>query len=153
MTAVRDAGSRLSRHGPTGRAEFKRVLLDSLIASAVLELEVRRSRHQRLRARSAERRLDELRRERRELDTGRLTHRPWRWLRSAVLGYIVSALWLVGVALLGVQVALHGVHTHVSVAGDLAMLILSLLWFLLAVARVPLREPDVEGRSPSAPHV
>ena len=47
-----DAGPRLSRYGPAGRAEFRRVVLDSLIASTAVELELRNSRRQRMRARS-----------------------------------------------------------------------------------------------------
>ena len=148
-----DAGPRLSRHGPTGRAEFKRVLLDSLIASAASELELRRSRHQRLRARSARRRLEDLTRERRELDADRFRRRAWSWPRAAATGYLVTGLWLAGATLLGVQIAFHGVHSPATIAGDVAMLALSLLWFLLAVARVPARErsstaADVEPAAP-----
>lgn len=140
-----DAGPRLSRHGPAGRYEFRRLLLDSRIAATASELELRRSQHQRLRARSAERRLDELRRQRLELDADRFTRRSRRWYRGAAVGAIVTGAWLVGAALLGVQISRHGVHTRLTVAGDLAMLVLSLLWFLLAVARVPLRTPEDGG--------
>jgi hypothetical protein len=149
VTSVSDPGPRLSRHGPAGRAEFRRVLLDSLIASAVTDLELRRSQRQRLRTRTAQRRLDELTRERRELDADRFTPRSWGWARSAATGYLVTLVWLLGAALLGVQIALHGVHTWPTIAGDIAMLALSLLWFLLAVARVPVRSP--EGDEPEAP--
>jgi hypothetical protein len=146
---VSDAASRLSRHGPAGRAAFRRVVLDSLIASAASELELRRSRRERVRARSARRRLDELLRERRELDADRFVRRPWAWPRAAATGYVVTALWLAGATLLGVQLATHGVHAWRTIAGDVAMLALSLLWFLLAVARVPVREP-VDDESASA---
>lgn len=152
MNAVSDAGPRLSRHRPAGRAEFKRLVLDSLIASAASELELHRSRHRRLRARSARRRLDELRNERRALDADRFVPRPWGWARSRATGYLVTVAWLVGAVSLGAQIALRGVHTHVTIAGDLAMLALSLLWFLLAVARVPLRTPEDGGPELEAPH-
>ena len=143
-----DARPRLSRHGPSGRAEFRRVLLDSLIASATSELELRRARHQRLRARSVERRLDHLRRERRQLDAGSYTRQTWRWARGSVAGAVVTGLWLLGAALLAVEIVVRGVHSRLTIAGDLAMLALSLLWFLLAVARVPIREARDDGESP-----
>jgi hypothetical protein len=137
LTAVTDAGPRLSRHGPTGRAEFRRIVLDSLIASAASELEIRRSRRQRLRARAAERRLTELLYERRALEDDRFVPRPWKWVRASSTGYVVTVAWLVGAVLLGAQIAVHGVHSRLTIAGDIGMLALSLLWFLLAVARVP----------------
>ena len=150
-----DAPPRLSRHGPSGRAEFRRLLLDSLIASATSELELHRSRHQRLRARSAERRLEELRRERRELDEDRFTRQSWRWARGPIVGVVVTVLWLFGAALLAAQIVVHGVHTQLTIVGDIVMLVLSLLWFLLAVARVPIREAtddQLEQSGPEAPH-
>ena len=150
-----DARPRLSRHGPSGRAEFRRLLLDSQIASVASELELRRSRRQRLRARSAARRLDDLRRERRALDADAFTPQPWRWPRTTAAGVAVTVLWLLGAALLALEIVAHGVHTPLTIAGDVAMLLVSLLWFLLAVARVPLREAadDEPGASaPEAPH-
>jgi hypothetical protein len=147
---VGEAGPRLSRHGPAGRAEFRRVLLDSLIDSATADLEHRRSRNQRLRARSAERRLEELRRELRALESGDFSRRSWEWFRSAPAGYVVTVAWLIGATLLGVEVVVHGVHTHLTVAGDVAMLVLSLLWFVLAVVRVPVSEPDDDEPPASA---
>jgi hypothetical protein len=137
-----EAGPRLSRHGPAGRAEFRRVLLDSLIDSAASDLELRRSRNQRLRARSAERRLEELRRELRALESGEFSRRSSEWFRSAAAGYVVTVLWLIGATLLGAHIVVDGVHTHLTVVGDISMLALSLLWFLLAVVRVPVSEPD-----------
>ena len=151
MTAVSDAGPRLSRHGPAGRAEFRRLLLDSLIASATSELELRRSRHQRLRARSAERRLGQLQRDRRALDADRLTRRSRGWLRAAATGYVVTALWIVGAVLLGAQIASRGVQTRLTIAGDVGMLVLSLLWFLLAVARVPVRTSEDDEHEAAGP--
>ena len=147
---VSDPAPRLSRYGPAGRAAFRRVLLDSLIASAASELELRSSHQNRLRARSARRRLDELMRERRELDADRFVRRPWAWPRAATTGYVVTSLWLVGATLLGIQLATHGVHADMTIAGEIAMLALSLLWFLLAVARVPVREDAVDESGSAA---
>ncbi len=59
---------------------------------------------------------------------------------GALAGAVATVAWLLGAALLAAQIVVHGVHTHAATAGELAMLALSLLWFLLAVARVPVRE-------------
>ena len=140
---------RLSTHGPAGRAQFRRTVLQSLIGSAEAEVELRRSRRQRLRARRAERRLGELRRELSSLDGGYRTSAGGRWRRSAALGRAVGTLWLLGAVLLGFEIAVDGVHSTTVIVGDVAMLVLSVVWFLLAVARVPVSEPQsVE----SAPH-
>jgi hypothetical protein len=140
---------RLSTHGPAGRAQFRRTILQSLIGSAEAEVELRRSRRQRLRARRAERRLDELRRELSALEEG--YRRPLRhlWRRSAALGRTVGVLWLAGAVLLGAEIALDGVHSTTVIVGDVVMLMLSVVWFLLAVARVPVTEPR---SAESAPH-
>jgi len=147
-----DAGPRLSRHGPAGRTAFRRIVLDSLIASAASELELRQSRRQRLRARSAERRLAGLLDERRALDADRFVPRPWRWVRAASTGYIVTVAWLVGAVLLGAQIAAQGVHSKLTIAGDIGMLALSLLWFLLAVARIPFTASEGDPAEPAARH-
>jgi membrane-bound ClpP family serine protease len=131
---------RLSAHGPTARREFRRTLLRSLIGSAEAEVELRRSRRQRLRTRRAERRLGELRRQLSALDDGLRPERS-RWARSPVLGRVVSILWVAGAVLLGAEIAAEGVHSTEVVVGDVVMLALSLAWFLLAVARVPFSEP------------
>jgi hypothetical protein len=140
---------RLSTHGPAGRAQFRRTILQSLIGSAEAEVELRRSRRQRLRARRAERRLDELRRELSALEDGYRRPLARRWRRSAALGRAVGGLWLAGALLLGFEVAIDGVHSTTVILGDVAMLVLSLVWFLLAVARVPVSEPR---RAESTPH-
>jgi hypothetical protein len=126
------------------------VLLDSLIDSATSDLELRRSQNQRLRARSAERRLEGLRRERRALESGDFSRRSWQWVRSPAAGYVVTVVWLVGATLLGAHIVVDGVHTHLTVVGDIMMLVLSLLWFVLAVVRVPVSEPDDEEPPASA---
>jgi hypothetical protein len=124
------------------------MLLRSLIGSAEAEVELRRSRRQRLRARRAERRLEELRRQLSALDDGLRPMRS-RWARSPALGHGVSVLWLAGAVLLGAEIAAEGVHSTTVIVGDVAMLALSVAWFLLAVARVPVSEPR---SAESAPH-
>jgi hypothetical protein len=140
---------RLSTHGPAGRAEFRRTILQSLIGTTEAEVELRRSRRQRLRARRAQRRLDDLREQLSALEHGYRRPVQHRWRRSAALGRAVGALWLVGAALLGLEVVVDGVHSTTVVVGDAAMLVLSVVWFLLAVARVPVSEPR---SGESAPH-
>lgn len=140
---------RLSTHGPAGRAQFRRTVLQSLIGSAEAEVELRRSRRQRLRARWAERRLDELRRELSWLDDGYLRPAGRRWRASAALGRAVGVLWLLGAVLLGLEIAVDGVHSTTVIVGDVAMLALSVVWFLLAIARVPVSEPQ---SAETAPH-
>jgi len=131
---------RLSTHGPSGRTEFRRTILQSLIGSAEAEVELRRSRRQRLRARRAERRLHDLHRQLSELEDGyRSSGR--RWFRSAAAGHAASVLWLLGAALLAFEIVMNGVHSTRVIVGDALMLVLSLAWFLLAVARVPISEP------------
>ena len=101
---------RLSTHGPAGRAQFRRTILQSLIGSAEAEVDLRRSRRQRLRARRAERRLGELRRQLSALENGYRRPAGNRW-RSAALGRAVGALWIVGAVLLGIEIAVDGVDS------------------------------------------
>jgi hypothetical protein len=67
-----------------------------------------------------------------------------------VVGYAVSAVWLAGAAVLGVEIVRHGVDTVAAGVGVIVMLAVSLLWFALAVARIPLRgdAPPDETRRP-----
>lgn len=134
--------TRLSSHGPRARAEFRRLVLESRIGVTQSELAVRKSRRQRLRVRRVERRLATLREQLADLEGRRPQRRPW--LTSRAAGYLVSAAWLAGAALLGVQVARHGVDSRAGTVGVVLMLLVSLLWFALAVARIPL---SAEGRA------
>ena len=93
--------------------------------------------------------LDELRRELSALEDGYRRPLGHRWRRSAALGRAVGVLWLVGAVLLGAEIAVDGVHSTTVIVGDVAMLVLSVAWFLLAVARVPVSEPR---SAESAPH-
>lgn len=66
------------------------------------------------------------------------------WLRSRTAGVVVSAVWLVGASLLALEIVRHGVHSVTVTVGNIAMLVVSLVWFALAVARVPLSRTPVE---------
>jgi hypothetical protein len=138
---------RLSSHGPRARAEFRRVLLESQIGRSEAELAARRSRQQRLRSRRVERRLIALRVLLRDLEgEPRVTAPSWAGSRAA--GVLASVVWLVGAAILGTEIVGHGLHTVAATAGVVVMLLLSLVWFALAVARVPVsREPGAESDS------
>ncbi len=144
---------RLSSYGPQARSEFRRLVLESQITRGEAELAARRSRRQRLRSRRVERRLDELRGLLRDLEGG---ERPARrsWLRSRVVWAVVSVLWLVGALALGTEIVRSGVQTTAVTIGVLAMLGVSVLWFALAVARVPLsrgEEPGTSSANPAPP--
>lgn len=143
---------RLSSYGPRARFEFRRVLLESRIGVLESELAARRSRGQRLRLRRAERRLATLRELRRTLDGERPPRRAWMSSRS--LGYAVTVVWLAGAALLGLELVSHGLHTVAAAAGIVVMLLVSVVWFVLAVARIPLsageRGDDASNRSQHA---
>ena len=134
---------RLSSHGPRARAEFRRLLLESQIGMAEAELAARRSRRQRLRSRRVERRLVALRALLSDLE-GRERAVGSSWLRSRSAGVVVSAVWLVGASLLGLEIVRHGVHAVAVTVGNIVMLVVSLVWFALAVARVPLSRAPVE---------
>jgi hypothetical protein len=138
---------RLSSHGPRARGEFLRLLLESRIGVTESELAARRSRGQRLRTRQVERRLAALRELQRVHEGGRPARRAW--MSSRALGYAASVVWLAGAALLAVELARHGLHTAAAVAGIVVMLLLSVLWFVLAVARVPLSAGPREGDASS----
>jgi hypothetical protein len=142
---------RLSSYGPRARFEFRRLLLESRIGVTESELAARRSRGQRLRVRRVEHQLAALRELRRGLDGERPSRHAW--MSSRVGGYAVSAAWLVGAALLGVELARHGLHTFAAAAGIVVMLLLSVLWFALAVARVPVSAgpPEGDASSPAPP--
>ncbi len=73
-------------------------------------------------------------------------------MRAASTGYVVTVAWLVGAVLLGAQIAFHGVHSRLTIAGDIGMLALSLLWFLLAVARIPFTASEADRPEAEAPH-
>jgi hypothetical protein len=124
-----------SAYAREGRVEFKRLLLESLISSAAAEVESRRTRRQRLRARRAEHRLAELQRLDRALATGSTA--SFAWFRRPGAGYVAGTVWVVGALLLASEIVMNGVHTRLTAVGDVAMLVVSLVWFLVTVAQVP----------------
>jgi hypothetical protein len=138
--------TRLSSHGPRARAEFRRLVLESRIGVTQSELTARRSRHQRVRVRRIERRLAALRAQLADLEGLPPARRSW--LASSAVGYAVGAVWLVGAALLGVQLARHGLETPTGTIGIVVMLLVSLLWFVLAVARVPVSAAEPADETP-----
>lgn len=144
--------TRLSSYGPQARVEFRRVVLQSRIGITESELAARRSLNQPWRVRRVEERLARLRELLRDLDGERPSRRAW--LASRRVGYAVTIVWLAGAALLGVELARHGLHTVGAAAGLVVMLLLSVLWFAAAVARVPVseevRELDASSREQHA---
>jgi hypothetical protein len=138
---------RLSSHGPRARLAFRRLVLQSQIGLYEAELADLESRRHRLRARRAERRLVELRALLGDLDGLERAPRRSR-LGSRGLGYLVSAAWLVGAGGLGIELARHGLHTTTATVGNVVMLVVSLLWFALAVARLPLSGAERPEQSP-----
>jgi len=135
------------RHSGAGRREFRRLVLVSLAQSARAELERRRLRGQRLRARRARRRLEELERTLEELERyGTPIPQPWHSTRSAEAAAAAAGLAALGGLTAGVVVL--GPSGAVVGAADVAMLLATLAWFWIAVARrAPGRQrrPSNEG--------
>ena len=133
------------RHSGAGRREFRRVVLTSLAKAARIDLDERRERGQRLRARRALRRLEELEQQLAQLDElGATLPRPWYLAPGAELaagGVCVAVL-----ALLAAVVAAHGTKGLVVGLVDVAMLVSTVAWFAVAVAR---RGGETAGRRPS----
>ena len=138
------------RHSGAGRREFRRVVLTSLAKAARIDLDEREKRGQRLRARRALRRLEELERQLAQLEElGAPLPRPWYLAPGAELaagGVCVAVL-----VLLAVVVAVHGTHGLLVGVVDVAMLVSTVGWFAITVARrgldAPDRRPSFEGSS------
>ncbi len=117
----------------SGRPEFGRVYLRSLIDSAEERVELHRIRGHRLRRRIATRRLRKL-----------LAYENQRHRRIGAVGQTqprialaaVSVGWLAALVLLVVSKLQHAGAFWVT-AAELPMLVLSILWFFLAVACIP----------------
>ncbi len=125
---------RPQRQAGSGRREFGRLVLVSLATSARAELEERRRRGQRLRARRALHRLEELEQALDRLERGEPAPTPaWYTRPGARAGVLV--VWAVSLAVLLVAVAMHGASGVVVAAADVAMLLATLLWFCSKVAR------------------
>jgi hypothetical protein len=126
---VSETEERTSRYAPEGRAEFARLYLDSLTHSAEEAAQVGRK----FQRRSAERRLDQLQAysvARRRLLVATSFRPPTRVL------VLVSACWLAAAATLATAEALRA-HTAVRTAANIAVLVASLAWFLVAVLCIP----------------
>ena len=133
---------RPERQAGSGRREFGRVILTSLAASARAELEYRRRQGQRLRARRALRRLEELEAALDRLERGvPALPAPW-YARRSVLALVI-VVWTASVAVLAVALVLHGASGVVVAAADVGMLVTTLAWFCIKVARRP--PPPKEG--------
>lgn len=122
-----------------GRRVLGRVVLVSLADRARAELDERRARGQRLRAHRALRRLEELERALERFDRGDPPlQTPWYLRRGALAVAAVVLLATVG-ALVSAVVA-HGPSGVVVGVADSAMLLATLVWFGVAVARKAPRE-------------
>jgi hypothetical protein len=124
-----DLSPAVHRYAPEGRAEFARLYVDSLTATTESEVSIRSWPGRWF----ARRRLDTLR----AYEVER--HRPLVAvpLRPPKLAFaVVSVVWLGAAAALAVAVAADA-HTAVQSAADLAMLVVSLAWFLVALLCVP----------------
>jgi hypothetical protein len=117
----------------SGRPEFGRVYLRSLIASAEERVELHRSRGHRIRLRVATRRL------RRLLAYENQRHVRIGSARSArprIALALVSVVWVAALVALATLELRHASAVWVT-AVELPMLALVVLWFVLAVACVP----------------
>jgi hypothetical protein len=132
------------RHSGSGRREFRRVVLTSLLKSAQAELEERRTRGQHLRARRTLRRLEELEQQLAQLEAlGAPLPRPWYAAASAEAATAVAGV--VALAVLALLVAARGSEGVLVGAVDVLMLLATVTWFSVAVARHGRRRPSFEG--------
>lgn len=130
-----------------GRRALGRVVLVSLAERTRVELDERRARGQRLRAQRALRRLQELERALDRFDRG-LAPLPTPWyLRWGAFGAAIVAL-LATVGALVSLVAVHGPTGVLVGVADVAMLVATLVWFVIAIARRAPRE-GVDGPHPN----
>lgn len=138
---------RLDRQTGSGRREFGRLVLSSLAATARAELDERRARGQRLRARRTLHRLEELERQLERLDRGLPPLRaPW-YARGGILAVVVT-VWLGSLAALLAAVAVNGPSGVVVSVADAVMLLTTLAWFCVAVARRRPPPPDEGSLTP-----
>jgi len=127
-----------------GRRALGRVVLVSLAERTRVELDERRARGQRLRAQRALRRLEELERALDRFDRG-LAPLPTPWyLRWGAYGAAIVAL-LAAVGALVSLVAVHGPTGLLVGIADISMLVATLVWFTIAIARRAPREGGSGG--------
>jgi len=130
-----------------GRRALGRVVLVSLAERTRVELDERRARGQRLRAQRALRRLEELERALDRFDRG-LAPLPTPWyLRWGTYAAALVALLVAAGALLALT-AIHGPSGVILACVDIAMLVATLVWFSVAIARRAPREGPA-GRHPN----
>jgi hypothetical protein len=130
-----------------GRRALGRVILVSLAERTRVELDERRARGQRLRAQRALRRLEELERALDRFDRG-LAPLPTPWyLRWGAYAAALVALLVAAGALLALT-AIHGPSGAIVACIDIAMLVATLVWFSVAIARRAPRE-GAAGRHPN----
>jgi len=130
-----------------GRRALGRVVLVSLAARTRAELDDRRARGQRFRAQRALHRLEELERALDRFDQG-LEPLPTPWyLRWGAFAAAIAGLTLAVGALVALVVVQGPKGLLVGVA-DIAMLVATLAWFAVAVARRAPREGGA-GRHPN----
>jgi hypothetical protein len=130
-----------------GRRALGRVVLVSLAERTRVELDERRARGQRLRAQRALRRLEELERALDRFDRG-LAPLPTPWyLRWGAYAAALVALLVAAGALLALT-AIHGPSGVILACVDIAMLVATLVWFSVAIARRAPREGPA-GRHPN----
>jgi hypothetical protein len=130
-----------------GRRALGRVVLVSLAERTRVELDERRARGQRMRAQRALRRLEELERALDRFDRGLAPlPTPWyvRW--GAFAG--ASAAFVVCGAALAFLVVVHGPNGVLVGIADVAMLVATVVWFAIAIARRAPRE-GVTGPHPN----
>ena len=130
-----------------GRRALGRVVLVSLAERTRAELDDRRARGQRLRAQRALHRLEELERALDRFDRG-LAPLPTPWyLRWGAFAAALAGL-IVAVGALASLVVVHGPRGLLVGVADIAMLVATLAWFAVAVARRAPREGGA-GRHPN----
>jgi hypothetical protein len=130
-----------------GRRALGRVVLVSLAERTRAELDDRRARGQRLRAQRALHRLEELERALDRFDRGLAPlPTPWylRWgaYTAAILALVAAAGGLAAL------VVVHGPSGVLVGIADIAMLVATLAWFAIAIARRAPRE-GVTGPHPN----
>jgi len=122
-----------------GRRALGRVVLVSLAERTRAELDERRARGQRLRAQRTLHRLEELERALDRFDRG-LAPLPTPWYRRSGAYAAALAALLAAVVALGLLVAIRGPEGVLVAVLDVAMLVATVVWFSIAVARRTPRE-------------
>jgi hypothetical protein len=130
-----------------GRRALGRVVLVSLAERTRSELDERRARGQRLRAKRSLRRLEELERALDRFDRGLAPVPTPRYRRWGVYAAALVAV-LVAVGALLALTAINGPEGVIVACVDVAMLGATLVWFSVAVARRAPRD-GVTGRHPN----